>query len=191
MHHPYSRHNGCHTYRHSMSNYAFIALIGLLGLLSGCESYDVSINDNVVYTPKPLLRDVNVADSNLASCIKQTISDDKITRAVDLTRLRCTHAGIVTLAGIETFYGLVQLDLGDNAITDVKPLEKLGRLQVALLGENHISSAEPLLRLIKLVELDLEGNPIADCRDVAQLERALKENQGMLLTPKSCEKHTS
>lgn len=168
--------------------YVVIATIGLLCLLSGCSHYDVSINDNVVYTPKPLLRDYQVSDPNLARCIEQTVSDERITRAVDLTRLRCTHAGIESLEGIATFYALIQLDLGDNAIADIKPLEKLGRLEVALLGNNQIVSAEPLLRLIKLVELDLEGNPIADCRDVTQLNAAVKDNQGMLLAPQSCSK---
>lgn len=195
MHHLYNRLSGsCRTvYRfthNSVSNlahsYVLATAIGSLGLLSACSNYDVSINDNVVYTPKALLQDYQVADANLANCIAQTIKDDKVTRAVDLTRLRCTHAGIESLEGIGTFYGLVQLDVSDNLITDVKPIERLSRLEVALLGNNQISSAEPLLRLIKLVELDLEENPIKDCRDVAQLKNAVQENDGMLLAPQSC-----
>jgi Leucine-rich repeat (LRR) protein len=158
----------------------------LLGLLSGCSGYDVSINDNVVYTPKPLLQDYQVADENLARCIKQTISDHKITRVADLTQLRCTHAGIKTLAGIDTFYALKQLDVGDNAISGVKPLATLGRLEVALLDNNQITRTEPLLRLIKLVELNLEGNPVADCDNVALLQHATQDNNGVLSSPASC-----
>lgn len=168
---------------------ALLAVVAVLGLLSACSHYDVSINDNVLYTPKPLLTDYQVADTHLADCIGQTISDDKVTRAIDLKRLRCTHAGIETLAGIEAFYGLVQLDLGDNAIANVAPLEKLSQLEMLRLSNNQIVSAEPLLRLIKLIDLDLEENPIADCRDILQLKQAVQSNNGLLLAPQHCRAH--
>ncbi|WP_049722040.1 leucine-rich repeat domain-containing protein [Gilvimarinus polysaccharolyticus] len=168
------------------NNYATITVIGLLSLVSACSHYDFSINDNVVYTPKALFQNYHITDSNLASCIEQTISDNKITRALDLTRLRCTHAGITTLGGIETFYGLIQLDLRDNTITEIKVLEKLSRLEVVLLGNNNISDIAPLLHLLKLVELDLEENPTKDCQSMKQLNRAVEENNGLLLTPPSC-----
>lgn len=184
---PHSCTNRKHLYRLRLRLYAFIGVIGWLGVLSACSGYDVAINDNIVYTPKPLLQDYHLADENLARCIKQTISDHKITRAADLTQLRCTHAGIKTLAGIDTFYALKQLDLGDNAISEIQPLATLARLEVALLNNNQITRTEPLLRLIKLVELNLEGNPVADCDNVTLLQRATEDNNGVLLRPASCQ----
>ncbi|MDO3386501.1 leucine-rich repeat domain-containing protein [Gilvimarinus sp. SDUM040013] len=156
-------------------------------ILAACSGYEVSFNDNVLYTPKELLKDVEVADRNLELCIVQTIKDEKITNVAQLTRLRCTHAGIVSLAGLERFYALTELDLSDNEITDIEVLERLGKLTMLLLDGNNIREAAPLLRLLKLTELTLGENEQLACEELNKVETQIKQNNGTIEYPLHCQ----
>lgn len=156
-------------------------------LLIGCKGYDVSVNDRVVYTPKPLLSDYAVEDRNLDVCLAQTIKDHKVTQVAELTRLRCTHAGIETLAGLQKFYALTELDLSDNKITDITAVANLGKLRTLILENNAIENTAPLLNLINLADLNLAGNPAAGCADLLQLETSIDENRGKTSLPEHCQ----
>lgn len=168
-----------------MRTYSFI-ILGL-ALLVGCTEYNVSVNDRVVYTPEPLFSDYQLADDNLAGCVRQTIKDRKITRAGGLTRLQCTHAGIASLEGLGRFHSLKQLDLRHNKLTGLTALNKLGQLEVVLLKDNQLTDVAPLLKLLKLVELDVSGNPQAPCSDIEQAARAVRDNGGMAILPEHCQ----
>ncbi len=164
---------------------SLLGVICLLGL-GACRSYQVSVNDNVVYTPLPLFDQYEIADAALATCVQQTIEDKKITRANELTRLRCTHAGISDLTGLEKFSALQELDLSDNALRTIAPLARLGKLQWLSLRNNAVQQTAPLLTLIKLEMLDLSGNPDLPCEDMAQLRTAAVDNEGELIAPEHC-----
>ncbi|HEY7883594.1 MAG TPA: leucine-rich repeat domain-containing protein [Cellvibrionaceae bacterium] len=157
-----------------------------LALLTACSNYNVSVNDRVVYTPLPLFSDYQLSDDSLAGCVQQTISDEKITSARDLTRLRCTSAGIKDLSGIEKFAALEQLDLSDNELGNIAPLAKLGRLNLLLLRNNQLDDLSPLLPLLKLTDLNIEENPDINCTDVAQIRANIKDNNGRLLSGETC-----
>ena len=43
--------------------------------LAGCESYDVTVNERLVYTPTPLFRDYTIEDAALSDCVEQAILD--------------------------------------------------------------------------------------------------------------------
>lgn len=158
----------------------------LLFALSACSSYQVSVNDNLVYTPLPLFDEYTLSDTALENCVRQTIADEKITGARQLTRLSCTHAGISDLSGLEKFAGLQELNLSDNSLRHIAPLARLGKLRWVLLRNNQLEDASPLLSLIKLENLDLSGNKNLPCDDMAQLHTAAKENQGGITPPEHC-----
>ena len=44
-------------------------------LTTGCQQYDVTINDTLVYQPKRLFRDYTISDPGLAACVAQAITD--------------------------------------------------------------------------------------------------------------------
>ena len=77
--------------------------------LSACKNYQFSVNDNVLYTPPSLFKNYAISDVNLLACVQQTIQDNAITKAEDLTALNCSSAKISSLNGLHTFYKLKQL----------------------------------------------------------------------------------
>ncbi len=160
--------------------------MALLLSLSACSQYDFSVNDNVVYTPKPIVKENAVSDPALKNCLEQTFRDKKHTNISQVTSLRCTHAGIASLAGLERYFALTELDLSDNEIADITPLAGLGKLTLLHLENNHIGNAAPLLSLIKLSDLRIEGNPDAGCEDLYQLRASVRDNAGSALLPEHC-----
>lgn len=140
------------------------AICSCLPVLNGCNGYAVTVNQQPVYAPPPLPSLDAIADPNLANCIEQTTADKEIRRAEDLEQLICTYGGIESLAGIEQFKNLRQLDLSHNQLTRI----------------------EPLLKLPKLTELRLADNPGLSCGDVKTLV-ALREDQISIERPQHCE----
>ena len=64
-------------------------------------------------------------------------------------------------AANQTLSSLTQLDLDNNQISDIKPLESLTNLTSLSLEKNLLSDIKPLESLTKLTGLYLSGNPIA------------------------------
>lgn len=124
-------------------DYRLLPLLALL-LVGACADYEFSVNDKLVYTPLPLFSDYLLPDTSLQGCVRQTISDEKITRAELLQALNCSHAGIRSLEGLESFTELHTLNLGNNQLSDASPLNTLNKLQ----------------------RVNLEGNPDLDCDSV-------------------------
>lgn len=156
-------------------------LLGLplccLCLLSGCKNYSISLNDNTLYTPAGVFKDFDIADAALNDCVTQTLFDEKITRAEDLTQLNCSNAGVKSLTGLSKFFALTAVNLSENTLNDIDELGKLGRLEVLLLNKNAIKSSAPLLTLLHLRKLDLSNNPIKDCDNLQQLKKNLAHNK--------------
>jgi Leucine-rich repeat (LRR) protein len=135
----------------------------ILAFLSACETYDFSVNEKLVYTPKPLFTDYSIADPALLACVKQAVSDGKIASASQLDTLSCNNAGISSLAGLEVFTGLNRLNLADNSLRDIATLAALSSLVELNLDGNGIIDTTPLLELPALVELNLNNNPQMLC----------------------------
>lgn len=155
-------------------------------LTAGCKNYSVSVNENVVYTPPSIFKDYQLADSQLHDCVEQTIYDLHISKAEDLTRLNCSNAGIKSLAGLDKFFALTELNLADNQLTDITEIGKLGRLEKLVLTNNKIKNPAPLLHLLHLTQLELGDNPQMTCTDLLQLQQNLKNQQLTLTLPKQC-----
>lgn len=106
-----------------------LLIILTVAILSGCQGYAFSVNDQPVYTPAPLINDYAVADEGLNSCVQQTIEDAQITQLEELTELRCSNAGVADLTGLENLTELSKLDLRGNSIVDLAPLQQLKKLK--------------------------------------------------------------
>lgn len=156
--------------------------------LTSCKNYSLSVNDKTVYTPASLFKNYQLADTKLKDCVEQTIYDLHITKAEDLTRLDCSNAGISSLAGLDKFFALTELNLAGNQLTDISELGNLGRLEVLLLNGNQIKNPAPLLSLLHLQQLDLTQNPSMTCKDLYQLAQNLDHQKPALKLPQQCNK---
>ena len=171
-----------------MYNKSLLVFCGLVTslLTTGCKNYSVSVNENVVYTPPSLFKDYQLADSQLHNCVEQTIVDLHITKAEELTRLNCSNAGIKSLAGLNKFFALKELNLADNQLADISEIGNLGRLEKLVLTNNKIKNPAPLLHLLHIAQLQLGDNPQMTCNDLQQLQKNLKNQTLDIALPKQC-----
>jgi len=143
-----------------------------LTLLAACENYDYTFNERVIYSPRELFSDFEVADEGLERCLTQTISDAGITAVGQLTDLNCSHAGIADLDGLALFTGLVRLSLSSNAVRNLVELGSLDALEELHLDGNRVVDPVPLYGLPSLRFVDLSGNPDLQCPQDSSLLRA-------------------
>jgi len=137
-------------------------LMGLaLLVLAGCENYQVTLNEREIYSPPVLFTDYQIADAGLRACIEQTIIDQSIVRAEQLTALLCTYSGIETLTGLGRFTQLKTINLANNKLKNIKPLMFFGQLQ----------------------RVDLSDNPNLNCADIRSLAKLLPTAP---ITSRSC-----
>ncbi len=132
-------------------------------LLAGCGSYDFTVNDRVVYTPRPLFKDYTIPDPALKQCVDRAVADNNVTHASQLTTLNCSESGIERVAGLGVFTGLELLVLSGNKIRDVTALGSLTVLVELHLQDNDVIDPVPLYQLPALNVLDLSGNPDLRC----------------------------
>lgn len=144
-----------------MRRFLFLALAPIF-LATGCNRYEVTLNEQPLHSPSHLFAGYSVDDPALRDCVAQTIRDNKITAGRDLTRLVCTHAGIVDLRGLEIF----------------------GSLEILNLADNNITTIEPLLSLPSLAQLDLSTNPGLNCTEGS----ALTTRGVVVVLPAQCQK---
>lgn len=161
-------------------------IIFAIGFMTSCKNYSVSLNDRTIYTPAGVFKDYVIADTALANCVTQTIYDQHITKAEDLTQLNCSEAGISNLDGLDKFFALEELNLASNKINNIEALNKLGRLEILLLQNNKITRVQALLNLLHLQQLNLADNPITDCKNLQQLASNLQENKAEFIHGKQC-----
>jgi Leucine-rich repeat (LRR) protein len=68
-----------------------------------------------------------------------------------------------SVAGLGSFSSLSWLNLGGNAISDIRELAVLLALRSVMLDDNQIEDAGPLYRLPELAVVNLNGNSALRC----------------------------
>ena len=157
----------------------------VIGLLSACGSYDFTLNDKLVKRPQQLFTNYQIDDKRLRECIKQAIVDNNISQASELEDLNCSHAGIISINGLERFSHLRRVKLSHNKISNIDTIKTLNKLEVLHMSHNNILDYLPALNLVQLQELDVSHNPNLKCPRKLQLKSIKK-----VILPKHCEKRT-
>ncbi len=150
---------------------AAFLLLTITTLLAACADYRYTFNERVVYEPPPLLRDAAVDDPALATCLLQTFEDQHITAVDELSELRCSSAGIESLAGLQRYRGLVRLNLDSNRLHEVESLAALPALESVSLRDNRLQRLGAMACPPRLQRIALAGNGELDCRDLDALRR--------------------
>ena len=164
---------------------AFLLLLVPAAVLGACgQNYSVSVNDRAVFDPTGRLPTGEVADPSLQGCINFALVQQDVQSAAELSVLSCPGSEIRSLETITVLEQVRFLDLGDNGISNVTPLEDLPLLSAVNLSNNAITDAGPLLNVENLISLNLQGNDAIPCSQVAALRERLGEN---LLAPDGCE----
>lgn len=159
----------------------YVLIVPALLLVGACQGYDVTLNEKVVYSPKPLFRDYTTPDPGLRTCLEQAINDGVITNAQQLTRLDCSFAGIEDLEGLAVFTSLTELRLSANKVRNLVEVGKLADLEALYLDDNQVIDPVPLDQLLALRHLDLSGNPALQCPRPGTLAQVTT-----LVLPKHC-----
>jgi Leucine-rich repeat (LRR) protein len=126
--------------------------IACIVFLTGCERYAVTLNERPIYTPKVIYSGYNIIDPGLANCVKQALTEGKITQPEGLEILNCSFAGVTDLSGIELFSQLKTVNLNSNQLTDIKELLFLGKLRQVNLSENPSLNCTDIEALEELLE---------------------------------------
>ena len=152
-------------------------LTALLLLDSACSlsPYDITFNDNVVYSPNASANGARggiFEDPALQGCLNQVLQNPS-QEAATLTLLACPDSGVVSLAGIDGLPSLEQLEVSNNAISNLSPLARLKNLRVLSIRNNAIGNISPLddLPILRFVALD--GNDRIPCRQLDTLQDRL------------------
>jgi Leucine-rich repeat (LRR) protein len=162
----------------------FCLYLGLV-FIAGCSKYQLTLNENVMYSPAPLFTQFTTADPNLKVCLDQAIKDSQATHASDVKRLVCTHAGVSSVEGLEVFSEITQLHLAHNQLQRIDAIGRLAKLEELSLSDNQLKKVPEILLLENLTMLDLSENAELACSDIAQFQR---QHQIELHLPPQCEK---
>jgi hypothetical protein len=134
-------------------------------------------------------------DPNLEQAIREKVGKpvQPIYRTDLMSVIELDAAGrdIQRLEGIEALRRLAVLNLSDNIVVDLEPLARLRMLKVLHLANNQIGDLSAVhfddIKHLRLRELDLEGNQIANIkpiRDLTSLEHLnLRDNAVTDLEP--------
>ena len=86
-------------------------------------------------------------------------------------KIELKNKNLEEISCILEYKNVKELDLRWNKISDLKPLEKLEKLEVLKINFNQIEDITPLLNLKNLKELWLHNNNIKDIRGIGRLSK--------------------
>ena len=98
----------------------------LLISISACsQNYTVSVNNQAVFDPTGRLFNGDLADPDLQGCVNIAMQQQNLQNAELLRVLSCGSSQVDTVEAIEQLTQLRFLDLSNNFIRDVSPLQGL------------------------------------------------------------------
>lgn len=161
-------------------------------------------NDNtVVEVPDPILEDeirqqINKTDGEInkgdMSRVEELLAVNKgirrlegLEQAVNLRLLNMDQNMISDLGPINSLEKVEQLEVLDNQIVDLSPIAGFKNLTALDVGSNEIRSLSPLSNLTKIKELTISDNQVSDLSGITNLEKLewldLESNKIKDLTP--------
>ena len=141
------------------------------------------MNNQAVYDPGGRLIEAEAASADLQGCINIALQQQGLQDAAELTVLSCPGAGIAQLDNIGRLTNLRFLDLGNNLVRNITPLEALRSLSGLNLANNQVDDIATLLNLDRLASVNLSGNTQVPCRQLDRLQQRLGAD---LQRPASC-----
>ena len=90
---------------------------------------------------------------------------------VNFEKIELKNRNLEEINCISEYKNVKELDLRWNRISDLRPLEKLEKLEVLKINFNQIEDITPLLNLKNLKELWLHNNNIKDIRGIEKLSK--------------------
>ncbi|MDP3517408.1 MAG: hypothetical protein Q8S94_09605 [Pseudohongiella sp.] len=168
--------------RHSLLSLCMVA--GTLLLLTGCgRKFSVSVNDQMLYDPRPGNTRVVVADAGLQSCINVLMRQRELTEADQIQVLACPLLEIESLAGIGQLVNLRFLDLAGNQLVNLDGVADLKGLSSINAPDNRLQDISAILQIPTLSSAVMTGNLSIPCNQLAVLRDKLDNS---LLAPESC-----
>jgi len=163
--------------------------------LEGADNFD---NINGGYYLKNSLKEINFADENLYTNIRDNVLKDltdavyecddenkKITiRKKDLARVTSINANykqIKDITGLSSFINLTEVDLMYNNISYIDELKKLKKIKEIHLGKNEIKDITPLKKLNNLEYMDMGTNKISSVSDTLEILAQSKTAKNMYI----------
>ena len=156
----------------------------LLISISACsQNYTISVNNQAVFDPSGRLFNGELADPDLQGCVNLAMQQQGTQNAELLRVLSCGSSEVDTLDNVGQLTQLRFLDLSNNFIRDLSPLQDLRLLGGLNLMNNEITDIDPLLNMRNLASVNLVGNSNIACQQLLALEDRLGSN---LSQPESC-----
>lgn len=160
-----------------------VSMLLLTLLATACgRQYSVSVNEQVMYDPRPGSAQLRVPDPGLQSCINVALRDSETTPA-DIEILSCADLEIETLDGIAGLPDLRFLDVGGNELEHLDPLAGMRELVSVRAPDNPLNDVSGLLDIATLTSAVLSGSSEIPCEQLDELEEELGND---LLRPGQC-----
>lgn len=155
----------------------FALLMASMIVLGACSrKFSVSLNEQVLYDPRPGNAVVQVADAGLQSCINVLMRDRGLTDPALIQVLACPALEIESLAGIAQLVNLRFLDVGGNLLTTLDGLSTLRNLSSVNAPDNRLQDIAAITALATLSSAVLTGNPQIPCAQLNTLDARLGNN---------------
>lgn len=138
----------------------FFSLFGISYLLAGSDRH-TELDERLETS---ILKALDMEGSHLSNELIESVD------TLDLSSMRLT-----SLEGLEHFTSLESLNLDDNHIENLSPLEALN-LTALSARDNQIRDLAPLAEMTSLTELDVRGNQINSIAEIASLPGLRKLN---------------
>lgn len=168
-----------------MNRFRMIFLPLLLTVLLGAcnRLYSISVNEQVLYDPRPGNPVIRFEDPGLQSCVNVRMQEDPSLAPEDITILSCVGLEIQSLEGINVLQSLESIDVSDNELEHLDELARLPRLTSVRAPGNPLQDVSGLLRASSLTAATLTQTRQIPCNQLDSLQNRLGNN---LARPDEC-----
>lgn len=153
-----------------------VLLTAVVCLSSCARKYSVSVNQQVLYDPRPGASSVRVADAGLQSCINLLMRQQSGNDPAQIAVIACPNLEISDLAGIAALSSLRFIDLAGNELSNLDELRHLSRLSSVNAPDNQLQDISGIMNTATLTSAVLTGNPAIPCDQLDALQARLGQN---------------